>query len=201
MGAEEKIGHKSWTDLREADDARRLRQFPAFANFSDDELRHLVGVAHHDSTSAPWPLIHEKTPADACYILLSGEVGVYVGREHIATLGPGEVIGESVLRRGKLRSATVTTTGPTEVLRIEAEDLAGLLNQIPALREVIDATAERHTPVTPEPSAPPEPTRSKVNASVPVELISQFEKTAGAAGVTVSGALEAALSDWIERNS
>ena len=56
---------------------------------SDAELRHLVGVAHHDSTSAPWPLIHEKTPADACYILLSGEVGVYVGREHIATLGAG----------------------------------------------------------------------------------------------------------------
>ena len=201
MGVEESTGHKSWTDLREADDARVLRQFPAFGNFSDDELKHLVRVAHHDSTSAPWPLIHEKTPADACYILLSGEVGVYVGREHIATLGPGEVIGESVLRQGKLRSATVTTTGPTEVLRIEAEDLAGLLNQIPALREVIDATAERHTPVTPEPSAPPEPTRSKVNASVPVELISQFEKTAGAAGVTVSGALEAALSDWIERNS
>jgi CRP/FNR family cyclic AMP-dependent transcriptional regulator len=201
MSAEDKIGHESWTDLREADDALRLRQFPAFGNFSDAELRHLVGVAHHDSTSAPWPLIHEKTPADACYILLSGEVGVYVGREHIATLGPGEVIGESVLRRGKLRSATVTTTGPTEVLRIEAEDLAGLLEQIPALREVIDATAERHAPVTPEASAPAEPTRSKLNASLPTELVSQFEQTAGAAGVTVAAALEAALGDWMERNS
>ena len=61
--------------------------------------------------SLPWPLIREQTPSDACYILLSGEVGVYVGQDRIAVLGPGEVIGESALRRGKLRSATVTTIG------------------------------------------------------------------------------------------
>ena len=112
-----KIRSDSFTGLCEGD-ADRLRKFAAFDNFSDHELLRLVRAAHHDSVSAPWPLIYEQTPSDACYILLSGEVGVYVGRDHIATLGPGEVIGESALRRGKLRSATVTTTGPAEVLRI-----------------------------------------------------------------------------------
>src|SRR5690348_11184592 len=104
--------------------ARRLREFTAFERFSDRELEKLVRAAHRTSTSKPWPLIQEKTPSDACYILLSGEVGVYVGNERIAVLGPGEVIGESALRRGKLRSATVTTTGPAEMLRIERDDLA-----------------------------------------------------------------------------
>jgi CRP-like cAMP-binding protein len=128
------------------EDARRLREFIAFDKLSDYELKRLVRAAHHTSTSVPWPLIHEQTPSDACYILLSGEVGVYVGQDRIAVLGPGEVIGESVLRPGKLRSATVTTTGPAEVLRIERDDLASLLDEIPALRETMDVTAARHTP-------------------------------------------------------
>ena len=128
-------------------DARRLREFTAFEKFSDDELERLVRAAHHTSVSVPWPLIREQTPSDACYILLSGEAGVYVGQDRIAVLGPGEVIGESALRRGKLRSATVTTIGAAEVLRIERDDLARLLDEIPALRETMDVTAARHTPI------------------------------------------------------
>lgn len=135
------------TELRQREDAGRLREFPAFDNFSDQELLRLVRAAHHESTSAPWPLIHEHTPSEACYILLSGEVGVYVGRDRIATVGPGEVIGESALRHGKLRSATVTTTGPAEVLRIARDDLSKLLDEIPALRETIDETVAQHVPV------------------------------------------------------
>lgn len=95
----------------------------------------------------------------------------------------------------------MTTTGPTEVLRIEAEDLASLLNAIPALREVIDKTVEQHAPVAlADSSAQPEPNRSKVNASVPTELVSQFEEAAKKAGVPLAVALEDALSGWIGRN-
>jgi CRP/FNR family transcriptional regulator, cyclic AMP receptor protein len=180
-------------------DARRLREFATFDKFSDDQLERLVGAAHRTSRSVPWPLIREQTPSDACYILLSGEVGVYVGEDRIAVLGPGEVIGESALRRGKLRSATVTTMGPAEVLRIERDDFARLLDEIPALRETMDATAARHVPVTPPPK--PKPPRSKVNASVPTELVERFGQAADVAGVGVAGALEDALTQWIERNS
>jgi CRP/FNR family transcriptional regulator, cyclic AMP receptor protein len=126
--------------------ARRLREFPAFAKFSDDELKRLVAPAHHFSTSAPRPLIHESTPSDAAYVLLEGDAGVYVGSERVALVGPGELIGESALRQGNLRNATVTTTGAAEVLRIERADLARLLEEIPALRETLDATVAKHVP-------------------------------------------------------
>src|SRR6202795_1076817 len=129
------------------DDVRRLREFTTFDNFSDDDLERLVRAAHRATTSGPWPLIREQTPSDACYILLSGEVGVYVGQDRIAVLGPGEVIGESVLRPGKLRLATGNATGAAEVLGIERDDLASLLDEIPALRETMDVTAARHTPI------------------------------------------------------
>jgi CRP/FNR family transcriptional regulator, cyclic AMP receptor protein len=189
----------SWSRSNE-EDARRLREFTAFDKFSDDELARLVRAAHHTSTSLPWPLIHEQTPSDACYILLSGEVGVYVGQDRIAVLGPGEVIGEAVLRRGKLRSATVTTTGAAEVLRIERDDLASLLDEIRALREIMDVTAARHAPVVLAQPTKPKPKRSKVNASAPADLIDRFEQAANITGVGVAAALEDALTRWIERN-
>jgi CRP/FNR family transcriptional regulator, cyclic AMP receptor protein len=128
------------------DSARRLGEFEAFAKFSEKDLKRLAGAAHRTSTSGPWPLIREQTPSDACYILLSGEAGVYVGHDRIAVVGPGEILGESALRRGKLRNATVTTTGRAEVLHIARDDLDRLLGEIPTLREMMDATVAKHVP-------------------------------------------------------
>lgn len=128
------------------EDVRRLREFPAFEKFSDNDLKRLVEASHRTTTSGPWPLIREQTPSDACYILLTGEVAVYVGKERVAVLGPGEVIGESALRQGKLRNATVTTTGKAAVLHIARDDLSRLLSQVPALRETMDETVAKHVP-------------------------------------------------------
>lgn len=187
--------------LRAARDVRRLREFSTFDKFSDHELQRLVRTARHESRSTPWPLIHERTPSDACYVLLTGEAGVYVGRDLIATLGPGEVIGESAIRSGKLRSATVTTTGPAEALRIDRDDLAGLLDELPSLREAMDATVARHTSVTSAAQpADPEPKRTRLTTSVPAELVTRFEQAAGQAGLTVAAALEEALTNWIGDN-
>jgi len=127
-------------------DVRLLREFDDFAKFSDNDLKRIVKAAHRTSTSGPWPLIREQTVSDACYILLSGEAGGYVGQNHIATVGPGEVIGESAIKRGKLRGATVTTTGRAEVLHIDRDDLDRLLDEVPQLRELIDATVARRVP-------------------------------------------------------
>jgi CRP/FNR family transcriptional regulator, cyclic AMP receptor protein len=183
---------------RYEEDARRLRQYATFGNFSDAELQRLARAAHRTSTSAPLPLIHEQTPSDSCYILLSGEVGVYMGQQRVAALGPGEVIGESALQRGRLRSATVTTIGPAELLRIERDDLATLLDEIPALREIIDASVARHVPVDLPPR--PKPSRSKLGASVRTDLVERFEQAADSAGMDVATALEDALTHWIESN-
>ncbi len=131
---------------QQAEDARQLREFEAFAKFSDADLKRLVQASHRTSTSGPWPLIQEQTVSDSCYILLSGEAAVYVGRDRIAVVGPGEVIGESALKHGKLRGATVTTTGRAEVLHVDRNDLHQLLAELPALQELIDATVARRTP-------------------------------------------------------
>ena len=130
IAREKAAGHHQGAGRRR----RRLQEFEAFAKFSDDDLKRVVKAAHRTSTSGPWPLIREQTVSDACYILLSGEAAVYVGQDQIATVGPGEVIGESALKRGKLRGATVTTTGRAEVLHIDRDDLDRLLEEVPAMR-------------------------------------------------------------------
>ncbi|GFG79610.1 Crp/Fnr family transcriptional regulator [Mycobacterium paragordonae] len=179
-------------------DVRRLREFNTFEKFSDADLERLVRSARHTSQSQPWPLIREKTPSDACFILLSGEAGVYVGADRVAVVGPGEVIGESVLRRGQLRSATVTTIGASEVLRIDRDDLARLLKEMPALRETMESTAAQH--VAAAPPAKAKPSHSRLNVSVSADLLERFEQAAEAAGVGVPAATEDALSQWIERS-
>lgn len=126
--------------------SRQLKGFEPFANYSDDDLKRIARAGRRTSTSGPWPLIREQTISDACYILLSGEAGVYVGKDRIAVVGPGEVIGESAIRRGKLRNATVTTTGKAEVLHIARDDLSRLLDEVPKLRETMDATVKKHVP-------------------------------------------------------
>jgi len=131
---------------QEAADARQLKDFEGFSKFSDDDLKAVVQSSHRTSTSGPWPLIREQTVSDACYILLSGEAAVYVGNDKIATVGPGEVIGESALKRGKLRGATVTTTGRAEVLHIDRDDLHRLLESVPAMRGLIEETVAKRTP-------------------------------------------------------
>ncbi len=131
---------------QQEEDAGRLREFEAFGKFSNDDVKRIVRAAHRTSTSGPWPLIREQTVSDACYILLSGEAAVYVGQDRVAVVGPGEVIGESALKLGKLRGATVTTTGTAEVLHIDRDDLHRLLDELPALRELIDATIARRVP-------------------------------------------------------
>jgi CRP/FNR family transcriptional regulator, cyclic AMP receptor protein len=131
---------------QEQEDLHQLQEFEGFSKFSEDDLKRVVQASHRTSTSGPWPLIREQTVSDACYILLSGEAAVYVGSDKIATVKSGEVIGESALKRGKLRGATVTTTGRAEVLHIDRDDLDRLLDEVPALRQLIDDTVARRTP-------------------------------------------------------
>ncbi len=125
-------------------EARFLRESATFDRFSQSDLQKVVRAADRVSLPANWPLIHEQTPGDACYILLAGKVAVFAGRERVAELGPGDVVGEVALRQGRLRSATVSTLEPVEMLRIEGADLERLLRELPALRQAIDVTVVAH---------------------------------------------------------
>lgn len=132
-----------------------LRECDTFAGFSSTELKRLVRAADRVSVPAHWPLIHEQTPGDACFVLLSGTVAVFSGRDQVAELGPGDLVGEVAIRQGRLRSATVSSLEPVEMLRIGGDELTRLLDQIPALRRAIDTATAAHGGGPKTSSSPP----------------------------------------------
>lgn len=130
----------------------RLASFPFLAGCSHDDVAALVDGGTVRTLPDGWAFVQEGTPADACYVLLSGTVRVYYGRELVATMSDGDVIGEMAYLGGGQRSATVTSHGRVMVLRIEYEDLTKLLARHPALqvalRRAYDAHAHNIAPTT-----------------------------------------------------
>jgi CRP/FNR family transcriptional regulator, cyclic AMP receptor protein len=84
-------------------------------------------VRHVNAGSA---LILEKKPIDSVYILLDGELSVWVGgpkRNHIATLLPGEIVGEISFVDSHPPSASVSAVTDSQVLAISRELLTAKL--------------------------------------------------------------------------
>jgi CRP-like cAMP-binding protein len=117
--------------------AQRLATLPAFGNCQLRDLEDLAEHARHSSVPAGWPLIHEDTPADACYVLLEGSASVAMHGRDIATLPAGSVVGEMALANHRLRNATVTAKTPLDLLHIDAADFEALLDRRPAIREAL----------------------------------------------------------------
>ena len=94
------------------------------------------------STTRTYPantvLITEGDTTDSLYVILDGEVKVYVsdanGKEAILNLmGPGEYFGELALLDDSPRSASVVTMSPTKVMIISKSDFKRCLASNPDL--------------------------------------------------------------------
>lgn len=124
----------------------RLGQLNRLESLSNAELKKVVAAGRHVHLPADWALIQEKTPADKAYLIIDGEVSVRRHGEEIARLGPGDVIGEMAIVRHKLRSASVVSLTPLEVLHFTSEAVKQLADDVPAFAAAIRATADDRLP-------------------------------------------------------
>ncbi len=115
-----------------------LRHLPLLAGLSEVELQRIAQVAVARSFPKGARVFHEGDESDACYVIRSGEVRVT--REHsdgraiaLATLGPGEIVGELAMLDGEVRSASVEALSDVELLAISAPDMRGLLERNPEI--------------------------------------------------------------------
>lgn len=123
------MGHSDHRDI-----ARRLASLPAFSGCSVRDLDDLAKHSSHSSVPAGWPLIHQDTPADACYVILDGSAVVRIDGAEVATVGAGSIVGEVALATGRLRNATVTSTEPLDLLHVDAAEFRRLLEKRPTVR-------------------------------------------------------------------
>lgn len=122
-----------------------LSGYRVFEACSRAEIAALVEAGGPFTLPPGWPLVQEGVPADACYVLTEGEVRVFHQREQVATLGPGDIVGEMTLLGGGQRRATVTSSTRVAGLRIENEQLRPVLQRYPNLADVFHAVYDAHT--------------------------------------------------------
>jgi len=115
-----------------------LARVPLLAGLSQPELDRIAQVSVPRSFPKGARVFHEGDESDACYIIRSGEVRVT--REHsdgraiaLATLGPGEIVGELAMLDGEVRSASVEALSDIELLAVAARDMRGLLERNPEI--------------------------------------------------------------------
>ena len=118
----------------------KLANLNRLDTLSDDDLRTVVRAGRHVHLPANWSLIWEKTPADKAYLIVDGEVSVRKNGQEVARLGPGDVIGEMAIVNHKLRSASVVSLTPLEVIHYTKESLQELLEQVPAFGNALRGT-------------------------------------------------------------
>ncbi|TAM85892.1 MAG: cyclic nucleotide-binding domain-containing protein [Jatrophihabitans sp.] len=118
----------------------------SFSRCDRSDIQALVAAGKQTPFPAHWAFVQEGTPADACYVLLSGTVKVFYGRQEVAVLGIGDIIGEGALVEGGQRTATVTSVEHGSALRVEYDALRALLADRPHLRETMVAVWRSRRP-------------------------------------------------------
>lgn len=122
----------------------RLGRLNRLESLSDKDLKRVIDKGRHVKLPADWSLIWEKTPADKAYLIVEGEVAVRKGKQEVARLGPGDVIGEMAIVGHKLRSASVVSVTPVEVIHFTKESLTELLDEVPAFGQALrETTSDR----------------------------------------------------------
>ena len=134
--------HREEHAVTDAPQPEKLEKLNRLESLSNEDLKKVVDAGRHVHLPADWSLIWEKTPADKAYLIVEGEVSVRKGGNEIARLGPGDVIGEMAIVEHKLRSASVVSVTPLEVIHFTKESLQELLDDVPAFGEAIRGTSQ-----------------------------------------------------------
>lgn len=116
--------------------ADRLGLCPVFESLNRTEL---AGIGNHFSEislTAGQQFIFEGENDPALYILVDGQLEVFTkdstGNEiHIANVNPVEPIGEMGYFQGGIRTASVRTTNPTELLTAQYKNLTHYFEHVP----------------------------------------------------------------------
>jgi len=116
----------------------RLKELTDFSNSEINEMAKAGQVIHLPES---WSVIWEKTPAHAAYYILDGEVSIRRKGEEIATLGPGDFIGEVAIISHRLRTASVVTKTKVTAINFSTEHLAELSEKVPKIGEALRATS------------------------------------------------------------
>ena len=107
-------------------DPDNLRAVPLFAEMADRDLRVIATFATEDSVPAGTTLMREGDFSNEMLAIETGTADVLQGDRTVASLGPGDIVGEMGVLERELRNASVVATSPMRLVRMTNWDVKRL---------------------------------------------------------------------------
>ena len=124
-------------------DASDLTSLPLFGSLSDSERAEVAAWFEMKEIGAGVKLVGEGATGHSFFMICEGEVAVTEHGDVIATLRAGDFFGEVALLGAGRRTATVTTTQPSQVLVLFGNDFTRLRTRFPAVAAELEAAMQR----------------------------------------------------------
>ena len=110
-----------------------LSNVPLFSACSKKELAEIARSSDELSVGDGYALTTQDESSREAFVILSGKAIVKRNGRKVAELGPGDSVGELGLLDRGVRTATVVTDGPAEILVVGPREFSTLLQDVPSL--------------------------------------------------------------------
>jgi CPA1 family monovalent cation:H+ antiporter len=122
---------------------RWMRTSPLFRPFSDEQRAELAGKFKFLEIEPSTVLLGAGQRPDGLYIVLAGHFNVVRDKQSVATLGPGDLIGETALLSSDVFRSDVVARGKGLALCLPAPAFREIIMTHPHVLEVIGEQAEQ----------------------------------------------------------
>ena len=124
-------------------DPNRLKAIPLFSQLSDEEANRLAAFATETSAAEGQILMKQGDYAVELIAIEEGTADIIQDGKKIASLGPGDLIGEMALFNREPRNADVIATSPMRLLKLTHWEIRRMSDEtVERIRKVVDQRAQ-----------------------------------------------------------
>jgi CRP-like cAMP-binding protein len=114
-----------------------------FAGCSKKELASVARLCISLDVDRGFVLTTQGTRGNECFVIGAGDAEVTIDGKAVATVGPGDCVGEMSLLDGGPRTATVTALGPMTLYALSSVEFRSLLETNAVARKIMISLAQR----------------------------------------------------------
>jgi CRP-like cAMP-binding protein len=121
-----------------------LRSVGLFADCSTRELEGIARICTSVQVDDGTVLTRQGDPGRECFVIADGSAAVEIDGEEVATVGPGDCVGEMSLLDGGRRTATVIARSPMTLYVLTAAEFRAVLDASLSIpRKILTSLARR----------------------------------------------------------
>jgi CRP/FNR family transcriptional regulator, cyclic AMP receptor protein len=124
-------------------DIERLRRLPLFGELDSHDLSIVARWAKEVDVAGGDLLFEQGAMPYGLFVIERGEAEVTHDGAHVATLGPGDVVGEMALLKLERRWGSVRAVGDLHAVSLDVDGLAAIADEMPEVAERLRETMVR----------------------------------------------------------